>query len=130
MKPPYNQYKYYSEDISVIYTLLSFNKYEKITHAETKLKNFLNTENFLLINQARIGVYLAVKAIIKKTNKSEILLSPYTIADVINMVLLAGGKPIFVDINKETLNIDESLIEKKISSDTAAILVTSSWISL
>ena len=40
------------------------------------------------------------------------------------MVLLAGGKPIFVDINKDTLNIDESLIEKKISSDTAAILVT------
>ena len=124
MKPRYKLYIYFSDFISVIFSSLSFNKYEKITHAETKLKNFLNTENFLLINQARIGVYLAVKAIIKKTNKSEILLSPYTIADVINMVLLAGGKPIFVDINKDTLNIDESLIEKKISSDTAAILVT------
>ena len=124
MKPRYKLYIYFSDFISVIFSSLSFNKYEKITHTETKLKNFLNTKNFLLINQARIGVYLAVKAIIKKTNKCEILLSPYTIADVINMVLLAGGKPIFVDINKDTLNIDESLIEKKISSDTAAILVT------
>ena len=124
MKPRYKLYIYFSDFISVIFSSLSFNKYKKINHAETKLKNFLNTENFLLINQARIGVYLAVKAIIKKTNKSEILLSPYTIADVINMVLLAGGKPIFVDINKDTLNINESLIEEKISSDTAAILVT------
>ena len=40
------------------------------------------------------------------------------------MVLLAGGKPIFVDINKETLNIDESLIRKNIFRVHAAILVT------
>ena len=40
------------------------------------------------------------------------------------MVILAGGHPIFVDINIETFNIDEKLIEEKISSNTAAIMVT------
>ena len=46
MKPRYKLYIYFSDFIIFIFSFLSFNKYEKITHAETKLKNFLNTENF------------------------------------------------------------------------------------
>ena len=123
MKPRYKLYIYLRDFVSIFVNLFSFSK-QKIVNTENKLAGYLNSSNFLLVNQARIGVYLAVKTIVKKTKKNEILLSPYTIADVINMVILAGGKPIFIDINIETFNIDEKLIEEKISSNTAAIMVT------
>ena len=101
--------KYISDNGKIIsskITSVSFSK-QKIVNTENKLAGYLNSSNFLLVNQARIGVYLALKTIVKKTKKNEILLSPYTIADVINMVILAGGKPIFIDINIETFNINE-----------------------
>ena len=98
MKPRYKLYIYLRDFVSIFVNLFSFSK-QKIVNTENKLAGYLNSSNFLLVNQARIGVYLAVKTIVKKTKKNEILLSPYTIADVINMVILAGGKPIFIDIN-------------------------------
>ena len=70
-----------------------------------------------------MGVYLAIKAVIKG-EKNEIILSPYTIFDVVNMVLCAGGKPIFVDIEKSSCNIDPNLIEDAISEKTAAVMAT------
>ena len=40
------------------------------------------------------------------------------------MVILAGGKPIFIDIEQDTCNINPDLIEANITSESAAILVT------
>ena len=62
----------------------------------------MNSENALFVNQARIGVFLTIKSIIDKTGKTEIIVSPYTIADVINMVIFVGGEPVFVDTEEDT----------------------------
>ena len=53
----------------------------------------------------------------------EIITTPMTFASTINSILLAGCTPIISDINKETLNIDENLIEKKITKKTKALLI-------
>src|SRR3954470_7659793 len=47
---------------------------------------------------ARVGIYFAVKALIKPSQK--VIMSPYTIADVVNMVICAGGNPVFADIER------------------------------
>ena len=91
---------------------------------ESKLNKYLNSENALFVNQARIGVFLTIKSIIAKTGKTEIIVSPYTIADVINMVILAGGEPVFVDIEEDTCNINHNLSEENITENCSAILVT------
>jgi len=51
----------------------------------------------------------------------EIILSSFTFVSTANSFILRGGKPIFVDIRKDTLNIDENLIEQKITPRTKAI---------
>ena len=48
---------------------------------------------------ARIGLYLILNVIIKK-NKNIIIMSPFTIFDIINKILTSGGIPKFVDSNK------------------------------
>ena len=52
----------------------------------------------------------------------EIIVPALAFAAVGNSVLAAGFKPVFVDINRETLNIDPGKIEEKITSKTAAIM--------
>jgi len=54
----------------------------------------------------------------------KVILSPYTIHDVINMVLAAGAVPVFADIEKETCNISLEDARRLIDKDTGAILIT------
>jgi len=89
---------------------------------EERLSETLGTQHAVCMPQARVGIYLAVKALIKEGQK--VIMSPYTIYDVVNMVIAAGGRPVFADIETETCNIDPAEIEKLIDDDTGAVLVT------
>jgi len=51
-------------------------------------------------------------------------MSPYTVADVVNMVICAGGVPIFCDIEQRSCNIDPNKIEKLINDNVGAVLIT------
>ncbi len=51
----------------------------------------------------------------------EVIMPSYTFVSTANAVARLGGKPVFVDIREDTLNLDESLIETAITSKTKAI---------
>ena len=85
---------------------------------EKEIQQRFSIHNSICVPQGRVGIYLAVKAIIKPGQK--VVLSPYTIADIINMVICAGGVPEFADIERETCNIDPVEIDKLIDEDTGA----------
>lgn len=75
--------------------------------------------------QARVGIYFTLKNLIKPGQK--VILSPYTISDVINMVLCAGGVPVFADIEPGgSCNIDADEVRRLLASETnvGAVLVT------
>jgi len=52
----------------------------------------------------------------------EIIMPSYTFVSTANAFVLRGGVPVFVDIRRDTLNLDESLIEAAITSRTRAIV--------
>ncbi|ABS64924.1 TDP-4-keto-6-deoxy-D-glucose transaminase [Parvibaculum lavamentivorans DS-1] len=53
----------------------------------------------------------------------EVIMPSYTFTSTANAVVLRGAVPVFVDIRRDTLNIDETLIEQAITSRTKAIMV-------
>lgn len=53
----------------------------------------------------------------------EVILPPFTFVTTINAFVLRGAKPVFVDIRQDTLNMDERLLEEKITPRTRAILL-------
>jgi UDP-2-acetamido-2-deoxy-ribo-hexuluronate aminotransferase len=55
----------------------------------------------------------------------EVVTTPFTFAATAEMIVLLGGRPVFVDIEADTCNIDASLIEAKITSRTRAIMPVS-----
>ncbi len=52
----------------------------------------------------------------------EAITTPFTFAATANCVLYQGATPVFVDVCRDTLNLDPEQIEKKISPKTKAIL--------
>ena len=74
---------------------------------------------------ARVAIYLVLKNLIQRGQK--VILSPYTISDVVNMVLCAGGVPLFADIETgSSCNIDADAVLDllKTHDDVGAVLVT------
>ncbi len=53
----------------------------------------------------------------------EIIMPSFTFVSTANAFVLRGGVPVFVDIRRDTLNIDETRIEAAITSRTRAIVV-------
>jgi dTDP-4-amino-4,6-dideoxygalactose transaminase len=52
----------------------------------------------------------------------EVITTPFTFAATINAILYVGAKPVLVDIDEETFNMDLSQVEAKITPRTKAIL--------
>lgn len=55
----------------------------------------------------------------------EVITTPFTFAATAEMIVLLGAKPVFVDVQADTCNIDPGLIEAKITSRTKAIMPVS-----
>lgn len=52
----------------------------------------------------------------------EVLTTPFTFIASANSVLFTGARPVFVDVDQESYNIDPRLIEEKITERTKALL--------
>jgi len=89
---------------------------------ERSVREFVGSRNAICMPQARIGIYLTLRALGCAGKK--VILSPYTIHDVINMVICAGATPVFVDIERETCNVDADRIEELIDGDVGAVMIT------
>ena len=95
---------------------------EDIPRVERKLATRIGSPEAILVPQARFGLYLALRQLIKPGQ--EVILSPYTIYDVVNMVICAGGRPVFADVERETCNIDLREVVRLANSRTAAVIAT------
>jgi perosamine synthetase len=72
--------------------------------------------------KGRIAFYAILKAIGISEN-DEILLPGFTCVVVPNAIIYLGAKPVYIDINPNTYNIDPSKLEEKITPRTKAIVV-------
>lgn len=52
----------------------------------------------------------------------EVITTPFTFAATVEAIALRGAKPVFVDIDAASYNIDPTLIEQAITSKTKAIM--------
>jgi UDP-2-acetamido-2-deoxy-ribo-hexuluronate aminotransferase len=55
----------------------------------------------------------------------EVITTPFTFVATVEVIVLLGAKPVFVDIEPDTCNIDSTQIEKKINARTRAIMPVS-----
>ena len=90
-----------------------------------KCQNFLeekfNAEKILLTHSCTAALEIAA-FLCEVGPGDEVILPSFTFVSTANAFYLRGAKPVFVDINKDTLNIDEKKIEDAITEKTKVII--------
>jgi len=86
---------------------------------EGELEEHLEVSNFSLVTNGTIALQLAIRGL---ELSGEIITTPFTYIATADSILWERCEPVFVDINKDTFNIDSNKIKSKISSKTCAIL--------
>lgn len=92
-----------------------------VIELEHKLKNYLNVEHLLYVSNGTVALQIAIKAL---GLKGEIITTPFSYVATTSSIVWEGCKPVYVDIDPDTFNIDPTKIEEAISADTTAILAT------
>jgi dTDP-4-amino-4,6-dideoxygalactose transaminase len=93
----------------------------KVKRFEEAFRAYVGAPFAVPLSSATAGLHLTLLAL-KIKDGDEIITTPMTFASTVSMILLCGGKPVLVDIEPGTLNIDATKIREKISSRTRAII--------
>ena len=129
-----NQYSHKEDYLNnkKIYKKTILNEIEKgsfingkcIEELEKKLNSYLNIKHSLCVSSGTNALLIALMAINIKEN-DEIITTPLTWIATSEVIVLLKAKPIFVDIDIDSYNIDVMKIEKVITKNTKAILPVS-----
>ena len=117
--PPQEVYQRYLEGIWRRQWLT--NNGPLVNELELRLKDYLKVPHLLYLTNGTIALQIAIKAL---ELKGEIITTPFSYVATTSSIVWEGCKPVFVDIDSRSLNIDPSKIEAAITSQTSAILAT------
>lgn len=87
---------------------------------ERQLKEYLGIKHLNLFVNGTIALLVALHAL--RINSGEVITTPFTFPASAHVLYWNGVRPVFCDIDEQTLNIDPSRIEQAIRPDTKAIL--------
>ena len=93
----------------------------KVEQFEADFCKYTGCNHAVALNSATSGLHLAMELLgIEKDD--EVITTPMTFVSTNHAILYQKAKPIFVDVEYDTLNIDVSKIEEKINQKTKAII--------
>ncbi|MEA3352307.1 MAG: DegT/DnrJ/EryC1/StrS family aminotransferase [Campylobacterota bacterium] len=122
------QYQLYKDEIdSAIHKVLDKSNYimgEEITQLEQSLQKFTGAKYAISCSSGTDALLLSLIALDIKPG-DEIITTPFTFIATAETIALLGAKPVFVDIDEKTYNIDPSKIEAAITAKTKAIIPVS-----
>ena len=93
----------------------------KVKDFENLISNYVNANYAIATSSCTTALHIALLSMgIKKDD--EVIVPSFTFIATANSVLYTGAKPVFVDIDEKTYNIDPAKIEEKITNKTKAII--------
>lgn len=95
---------------------------EEVKNLEDEISHYLNVKHSIGVASGSDALFLALKAL-NISKEDEVITTPFTFFATAGSISRIGAKPVFVDIKKETFNINPELIESKITKKTKAIVV-------
>jgi len=93
----------------------------KVPEFERAFADYIGRKRAVAVNSGTSGLFLCMLAL-EIGQGDEVITTPFTFIASTTSIMMAGAKPVFVDIDPATLNIDPAGIEAKITSKTKAVL--------
>ncbi|PSO25973.1 DegT/DnrJ/EryC1/StrS family aminotransferase [Bradyrhizobium sp. MOS002] len=82
-----------------------------------------HTASAIPVGRARSGIYLLANIAVRGKRR-KVLMSPFTIPDVVTMVVLAGAIPVFYDFQARSTACSLDSLEELIDNETACVILT------
>lgn len=89
---------------------------------EKAVSHYLNIKHSMATNSFTSAMHLALLAL-DITLNDEIILSAYSNPETLNAINYIGAKPVLVDIEMDTYNLDFQLVQKKITKNTKVVIL-------
>lgn len=93
----------------------------KVAEFEEVIAKYVGSKYAIAVNSCTSALYISL-LLYNVGPGDEVIVPSFTFAASVNSILLTGAKPVLVDIDPRTYNIDPTLIESKITKRTKAIL--------
>lgn len=123
-----SQYQLLKNDIDAgIHNVLNHGQYimgPEVKELEEVLAAYVGTKHCVAASSGTDTLLIALMSL-GIGSGDEVITTPFTFIATGEMIALAGAKPVFVDIDPRTYNIDPNLIEAAITSRTKAIMPVS-----
>jgi dTDP-4-amino-4,6-dideoxygalactose transaminase len=122
LKQQYHDIK--DEVMNVLNDILESSQYvlgKNVAAFEKAVMDYHGVKDAIAVASGTDALHLALRAL-GVGEGDEVITTPFTFFATAEAILYCGAKPVFVDIEPETYNIDTSAIESKITKKTKAIL--------
>ncbi|AKB79722.1 Bacillosamine/Legionaminic acid biosynthesis aminotransferase PglE [Methanosarcina horonobensis HB-1 = JCM 15518] len=93
----------------------------KTIEFENLIAKYTGAKHAIAVSSCTAALHLSLLACGIGKN-DEVITTPYTFASTGNVIVQVGAKPVFVDVRKDTYNIDPEKIEDAITPNTKAII--------
>ncbi len=110
-----------------IQTVLNHGRYilgPEVMELEERLADFVGVRDCITVSSGTDALVIALMAL-GIGRGDEVITAPFSFIATAEAIVLLGAKPVFVDIDEDTYNIDPSKIEAAITPRTKAILAVS-----
>jgi perosamine synthetase len=121
---PYGHQTIDDQDIAAVTSVLKgdwLTQGPKVEEFEKTIADYCGAKYAVALSNGTAALHAAC-AVAGISSESEAIVTPLTFAATANAVVYCNGKPVFADIQENTLNIDPEQIIGKINSKTKAIL--------
>jgi len=123
-----DQYQLYKHEIDeAIQSVLDKSNYimgEEVSQLEASLQEFTGVNYAVCCGSGSDALLIALMALGIKAG-DEVITTPFTFIATAEVIALIGAKPVFVDIDEDTFNLDPSKLEAAITKKTKAIIPVS-----
>jgi len=92
----------------------------KVLEFEDGFNKYIGSDQCVAVNSGTAALHLALS--LADVRNKEVILPSLSFVSTAHAVIYNGGKPVFVDVDADTLCIDPQLIEKSITKKTRVIL--------
>ncbi|WP_181881002.1 DegT/DnrJ/EryC1/StrS family aminotransferase [Crenobacter cavernae] len=122
------QYQQLKTDVDArIHAVLDHGQYimgPEVAELEDQLAEYVGVKHAIGVSDGTTALLIALMAL-GVTAGDEVITSPFTFIATGEMIALLGAKPVFVDVDPDTYNLDPKLLEAAITPRTKAIMPVS-----
>jgi dTDP-4-amino-4,6-dideoxygalactose transaminase len=93
-----------------------------VNSLESEISSYLGAKHAVGLASGTDALYLSLRALDIKQG-DEVITTPFSFIATAEAITYVGAKPVFVDIDNDTLNMDMAKVEDKITPNTRAIII-------